>query len=244
MPKKQNLAPAADHGMVIEYHNATGSVSFWEKSDNHSVADKHGVSTVDYIHAMYDFLRQSQAKHVLMIGCGGGTLATMLHRAGVKVTIADIDARNYEIARTYFHMPDEVECHVADGAAFLKKETRKFDAVVLDAYADNDIPRHFKKVAFFNLMKSRMKARGAIVLANLIVSSATDKSPDRIAKLMGRTWKNVRLLDSITYETRNAIAVAGAVKDLAKPKLTMRPSRGAKSLAREIAEFDFRPLRV
>ena len=36
-----------------------------------------------------------------MIGCGGGTLATMLHRTGVTVTIADIDSWSFRLARQW-----------------------------------------------------------------------------------------------------------------------------------------------
>jgi spermidine synthase len=241
--KKSARLRQPEHGFVVEYNNATGGVSFWEKDDNHSVADKNGVSTADYIHAIYGFLRQAKSKHVLMIGCGGGTLATMLRRAKVKVTIADIDARNYDIARTYFNMPDDVECHVADGEAFLKADERQFDAIVLDAYADNDIPRHFKKQRFFNLMKARLKPRGGFVLVNLIISSLTDKSGDRFMRLMNRSFPSVRLLDVADYESRNAIGLAGSVKTLKKPRLLMRPARGAKALAKEIAEMDFRTIK-
>jgi spermidine synthase len=123
MPRKKTSA--TDHGLVVEFNNASGRVSFWQKDDNHSLADRCGISTADYIHAMYGFLRQAGCRDVLMIGCGGGTLATMLRRVGVKVTIADIDGRSFEIARTYFHLPDDVECHIADGAVFLKQAARK-----------------------------------------------------------------------------------------------------------------------
>ena len=241
MPK--TLRPP-DHGFVVEVNNATGTVSFWEKDDNHSVADKNGVSTADYIHAMYGFLRQAKSQQVLMIGCGGGTLATMLRRVGVKVAIADIDARNFDIAKTYFHMPEDVECHEADGEAFLRGDQRRFDAIVLDAYADNDIPRHFKKQRFFNLMKARLKPRGGLVLVNLIVSSLSDQSADRFMRLMRRTWPQVRLLDVAGYESRNAVGLAGSVKALKQPKLMMRPQRGAKTLKRELAEMDFRPIKA
>jgi spermidine synthase len=234
---------SADPGLVVEYSNASGTVSFWEKDDNHSVADKNGVSTADYIHAMYAFLRQAKSRHVLMIGCGGGTLATMLRRVGVKVTITDIDGRNYDIAQTYFHMPHDVECHVADGEAFLKADKRRFDAIVLDAYADNDIPRHFKKRRFFNLMKRRLKPRGGIVLVNLILCSLTDKSGDRFMRAMNRSFSTVRLLDAEDFESRNAIGLAGAVKNLKRPRLMMRPKCCAQSLARALKLMDFRPIR-
>jgi hypothetical protein len=81
-------SPAPGH--VIVQDNRTGKVSYWQKDYHQSASDSRGISTADYIHAMYFFLRQVKAKDVLMIGCGGGTLATMLHTKGVKVTIVDI----------------------------------------------------------------------------------------------------------------------------------------------------------
>ena len=237
-------ASRRDHGLVVELNNATGGISFWEKSDNHSIADRHGISTADYIHAMYGFLRQGKCRHVLMIGCGGGTLATMLRRVGVKVTIADIDGRNFEIARAYFNMPDDVECHIADGRDFLRRDTRRYDAIVLDAYTDNAIPRHFLKRAFFNLLKSRLRPRKAMLLVNIMATGDEDRDPDRIARLMRRTWSAVRLLDTEGCEGRNVIAAAGAVRKLKRPRLMLRPERCAKTIVAELKAMDFRPLRA
>ena len=235
-----------DDGFVVEVNNATGSVSFWQRDDNHSIADRRGISTVDYIHAMYGFLRQARSRDVLMIGCGGGTLATMLRRVGVKVIIADIDRRSFEIASTYFCMPDDVECHVCDGEAFLRRDPRKFDAIVLDAYADNEIPRHMRKRRFFNLLKAHVRAGRGLVLVNLMVSNDEDLSPDRWAAMMRRTWPRVRLLDALGrngIEGRNAVALAGSVHKMKRPRILMRPARGVKTLARELRELDFRPVR-
>ncbi len=239
--------PATDDGFVVEVNNATGDISFWRQDDNHSNADRNGVSTIDYIHAMYGFLRQAKCRHVLMIGCGGGTLATMLRRVGVTVTIVDIDQRSFDIASTYFHMPADVECHVADGERFLRRDPRRYDAIVLDAYDDNEIPAHLRKRRFFNLVKTRLKARNALMLVNLIVSGDEDHTPDRLAGLMQRTWSGVRLLDAQGRKGiagRNAVAVAGTVGKLRRPRLLMRPQRCAKRLARELHEMDFRPIRA
>jgi spermidine synthase len=242
MPRKRTTR-AIDHGFVVEVNNATGRTSFWEEDVNHSVADRNGVSTADYIHAMYGFLRQAKCRHVLMVGCGGGTLATMLWRVGVTVTMVDIDGRSFEIAATYFHLPAAVECHIADGEAFLRQDPRQYDAVVLDAYADHEIPRHLRSRRFFNLVKSRLKARKAIVLLNLMATGDDDRGPDRMARLMQRTWPQVRLLDAQGQKGRNAIAAAGAVRSLKPPRLMMRPERGAKTLARELRQLEFRTVR-
>jgi SAM-dependent methyltransferase len=226
---------------VVEQNNATGRVSYWAQGDNHSAADRNGVSLADYIHAMFSFIVQSKARHVLMIGCGGGNLATMLHRAGARVTMVDIDAHSFEIARGYFHLPENVECHVADGAKFLRRAAR-YDVIVLDAYSDGEVPEVFLKKSFFDLAKARLK-RGGIFLMNLLVKDDDDRAPDKIMRLMGRTWRHTRLLDSDGWEDRNAVGMAGAVQKLKRPKILMPPSRGAKKLAAEFHSLKFRALR-
>lgn len=224
---------------AIEQHNATGSISYWQKGDHQSQADRCGVSLAEYIHAIYGFLRQAKCKHVLMIGCGGGTLATMLHRVGVDVTIVDIDPSSFEVARHYFHMPDEIECHVADGRAFLRKERRQFDAVVLDAFSKTEVPRHLLSPKFFALVKGRM-TRGSIFLVNLIVADDDDPLPLRVIQNMRHVWREARLLDHEDWEDRNAIALAGAVRNLKRPRVTMTPARRAKYIANSLSTMRFR----
>src|ERR1700760_499110 len=81
-------------GIVIEQDK--DGISYCEGDLLHSVADPAGVSLAPYIHALSGVARQVLAgkagpRRVLMIGCGGGPLATMLVRAGVAVTLVDND---------------------------------------------------------------------------------------------------------------------------------------------------------
>ena len=230
--------------LVIEQNNATGRISYWDNVTNHSEADRNGVSMADYIHAMFGFLRQAKARRVLMIGCGGGNLATMLYSKGVAVTIVDISAVSFEIARNYFHLPRDIECHVADGTAFLRRTRVRYDAIVLDAYDDEAIPKQFLRKYFFDLAKSRMAARNAIFLMNIIVANDADRMPDRIVRLMRKTWRDARLHDADGWDDRNAVAVAGAVSKLKPPRLLMPPARGANKIAKNLKELDFRALRA
>jgi spermidine synthase len=236
-PRKQYDA------LVIEQNNATGEVSYWQKGDHQSVADRAGVSLAEYIHAIFGLLRQAKARDVLMIGCGGGTLATMLHRAGVAVTLDDIDPGSFAIARRYFNLPDEIPRHVADGARYLRRTTARYDAIVLDAYSGSTIPKHFLVAAFFKLAKSRMRTRNAIFAMNVLVANDDDLAPNRILSAMHESWRYARLLDAEGWDNRNAVAVAGAVAKLNRPKLLMRPTRGAAKIARGLAQFSFRRVR-
>ena len=227
---------------VIEQNNATGTVSYWEAGENQSVADAAGISLADYIHAMYFFIRKAKAKRVLMIGCGGGTLATMLHRAGAEVTVVDVSARSFEIARRFFALPAAVDCRIADGRAYLARRRVRYDAIALDAYDGNAIPAQFLNPAFFALVKSRLRPRGIFAM-NIMVKDDFDRTPDRIGRAAQKSFAQVRLLDSDGWIDRNAVLIAGAVARLPRPRLLLKPARRAVRLAREIADLDFRPLR-
>ena len=227
---------------MVAQDNRTGGISYWQALDHQSVADRHGVSLAEYIHALFGLVLQKRPRHVLMIGCGGGTLATMLSRAGVAVTLVDIDPVSFEIARHYFHMPRTVECHAGDGAAFLRRRADRYDAVILDAFSNEIIPPHLLKEGFFLLVKSRLM-RGGLFLVNIVVRDDDDPTPDRIAHAMKKIWRGVRLLDADGFENRNAVAMAGAVGKLKRPRLRMKPASGARALAKDLAELFFRPLR-
>ena len=164
--------------IVLVEDNRTGGISYWQAGDHQSVADRNGVSLAEYIHALFGLLVQKRPRHVLMIGGAGGTLATMLTRRGIRVTLVDINPMAFDIARLYFHMPAEVDCQVGDGAAFLRRNTARYDAIVLDAFHEVKIPRHFLKTAFFRLVRMRLKP-GGIFLINITVLD--DENPCRTA---------------------------------------------------------------
>jgi SAM-dependent methyltransferase len=232
-----------DSSLVIEQNNVSGRVSYWYGGAHQSVADAHGISLADYIHAIYWFLRQTRARDVLMIGCGGGTLATMLDRDGINVTVVDIDARSIELAKRYFNLPDTVTTHVADGAEFLRRTRGRYDAIVLDAYNGGDFPDVFKKPSYLALVKAHLAGANAIYLENMLVDDDHDRAPDNRVRLLQQVWPDVRLLDCDGWVDRNAVIAAGAVRGLRKPKLVLRPARGAKKLERELESLTFRRLR-
>jgi hypothetical protein len=241
MSRTSRIIPAPGHTIIRD--DASGKVSYWQGEYHQSAADRTGVSTADYIHAMFFFLMQARARDVLMIGGGGGTLATMLHRCGVQVTVVDLHRMSFDIARKYFRMPDAVTCRVADGVRYLEQHPERHDAIVLDAFGVGGMPEKFKTAAFFKLVKARLKPRNALFLMNVIVDDDDDPTPDNLVRLLRRYWTGVRLLDTDGWIDRNAVIVAGAVADLRKPKVLMPPQPGAAKLARQLAVLDWRRIR-
>lgn len=240
MSNTQRIVVAPGHYIIRDSQN--GKVSYWQREYHQSAADRHGVSTADYIHAMYFFLMQAKAKTVLMIGCGGGTLATMLHRAGVASTVIDLHQMSFDIARRYFHMPAEIGCHTADGIAWMKSHRQTWDAIILDAFGEHGMPAPFMQPSFFRLARSRLN-RGGLFLMNVIVEDDDDATPDNLVRALRREWREVRLLDTDGWTDRNAVIAAGGVAALKKPKVLLPPSPGGAKLARQLDILDWRPIR-
>ena len=142
--------------ITILKRKATGSLLYVQGDSFQSEADENGISLVGYIHAIFGLIRQAGAKSVLMIGCGGGTLATMLARIGCTLTVVDIDPHAFLLARRYFRFPESITCRVADGCQYLLSEQGSFDAVVLDAFSGGFMPDHLTSSAFFSLVRPRL----------------------------------------------------------------------------------------
>ena len=241
MSATERIVVAPGHYIIRNRNN--GKVSYWQREYHQSAADRHGVSTADYIHAMYFFLMQARVRDVLMIGCGGGTLATMLHRSGVAVTVVDLRRMSFDIAHDHFHMPRDIPCRVADGVAWLKQHRHLHDALVLDAFGEGGMPQAFMQPAFFRLAKARLKPRGALFLMNVIVDDDDDATPDDLVRALRRFFAKVRLLDTDGWTDRNAVIAAGAVSGLKRPKVLMPPAPGGRKLARQLDILDWRKTR-
>ena len=213
----------------------------YEQGDScQSEADEQGVSLSSYIHALFSLICQKRSKRVLMIGCGGGTLATLLARSGIEVTVIDNNPNAFVLARRYFHLPEQVKCAVADGADHLKDCGLLYDAVVLDAYNGNRIPRHLQSLDFLKLVKRRLHQSEGIFLANVYLHHAFDLTADKMVHAAGTIWRDVGLLDGRGYSNRNAIVLAGAIGNIEPPRLIVRPSSQALVIEHELGCLKFR----
>lgn len=218
----------------------TGAYVYLQGKCYQSETDQNGISLLPYVHAIYGLLADAGARDVLMIGCGGGSLGTMLSSTGVHVTIVDINRMSFQIAREYFSLPETIECHVADGAEFLAATRHHYDAIVMDAYAGTNIPSHLRTHRFFRLVRSHLDPSKGCFFANIIVQHDLDRTPDGYAASAAGVWDDVRLLDKRGALGRNAVVMAGNVKDLPQPTLRVSPSMGAAGIAKDLNRMAFR----
>lgn len=207
-----------------------------------SHADRDGVSLAGYIHAIYGLTLQAGARRILVIGSAGGTLGTMLARAGRRVTMVDIDPCAFVLARKYFALAPGIGCVVGDGRAFLDSRSAAYDAIVVDAYCREAVPVRLCSVEFFRTARRRLDASG-ILLFNMMVAHDLDPAADRVAAGMVQGGFAVRVLDTPGETDRNAIVAAGNVARLARPRLLVRPREMADDLKAELGGMAFRERR-
>jgi len=216
-----------EHGEItILRSRDTGSCIYSQGGSYQSEADPRGVSLASYIHAMHPLIVQSAAKSVVLIGCGGGTLATMLTSIDIPVSVVDVNPTSVDLARQYFALPAAVSFHLGDGDAFLNETDAAFDAIVVDAYIGNMIPSHLRSKSFFETARKRLAPHG-VVLFNMHVAHDIDTGADMVGAAMMLAGLPVRILDAPCVLNRNTIVVGGAVSGLEEPRLTMPPDFSA-----------------
>jgi predicted O-methyltransferase YrrM len=237
------LRHASKYGAIkLRFRKRSATLTYEQKGGYQSTADCNGVSLDAHIHALYGLALQRPGKNILMIGCGGGTLGTMLARAGRQVSIVEIDPVSFTLAKRYFGLPRNVACHVGDGLSFMQRTPRFCDVLIIDAFTGEKIPDHMQGAAFFEAAR-RCLRKGGFALVNVCLDRKSDQTADRIAAgFKERGWP-VRLIDSPGGE-RNAIVIAGRVKNLRRPALLIPPKSGAKQTARELRAMRFRRRRA
>lgn len=236
-------AVESDFGTINVFkRRLTGAVTYEQGGYHQSEADSNGVSLASYIHAIFGLIYQSKAQKILLIGCGGGTLATMLSRLGKSVAVIDVNPTSFAVARQYFSLPKSVHCHVADGKTFLRSNMQVYDAIVIDAYQGHRIPTHLKSFRFYSLVRERLSHQGAL-FANIHVDHVFDRRVDRVAEGMSMVFPDVRVLDSKASLEHNAIVMAGAVRRLGAPTLLVPPAIERQLIESELAALKFRAWR-
>lgn len=154
----------------------------------------------------------------------------------------DVDPDAFELARAYFGLAPEVDCHVDDARAFLERTTTQFDAIVVDSFFRNALPDHLCSTEFFVLVRSRL-TRGGMLLFNAVVAHDLDRIADRLAAGMAEAGLATRILETPGERDRNAIVLGGPVARLLRPTLLVAPDTRLESLVAELGAMTFRERR-
>lgn len=124
------------------------------------------LSYTDLIHI--PMLINPAIKNVLIVGGGGGVIATVLKNCyDLSVDVVEIDPVVILAATQWFGLKPDGRLHVyrEDGRTFVHRCRRSYDLIFLDAYsAGGRIPFHLTTREFMEDVKARLTPRGMVYM--------------------------------------------------------------------------------
>lgn len=105
---------------------------------------------------------------ILILGMGTGTFAAQCGQYFYHADIegVEIDEKITELAREYFHLPEDIKVTSYDGRAYLQAldDSRKYDVIMVDAYQDITIPFQMSSAEFFTMVKEHLTDDGVMTV--------------------------------------------------------------------------------
>jgi spermidine synthase len=165
------------------------------------------------------FVFRPDAKKMLVIGLGGGSIPKKLQKEfpSLEIDVVEIDPEVIQLAKTHFNVRDgkNLRLHAQDGRLFLTRTPNQYDIILIDAYYSDAMPFHLATREFFELAQKKLTPNG-IVVANLI--SAVTGPSGKIARAFVKTQRRIfpqvyvfaaRRPDNVSVDTiQNVIVVA------------------------------------
>lgn len=179
-----------------------GTRIYFEEGVRQSQATPDGESVFTYVKIMDELLHR--AANILVLGCGGGNLATRLTRLGKKLTIVDNNPISFVIAQKFFGLPDDLTCMVSDFRKFIYQDDALYDGIAIDIGGPGFQFNDEFDVETCEAIRARLAPGGRIVM-NMIVTNDIDPLPDRIAARLAGDSLRVWIVDEQGIEDRNAI---------------------------------------
>ena len=197
--------------------SADGTRIYFEEGIRQSQATPDGESVFSYVKLMDELLHC--ATNILVLGCGGGNLATRLARLGKNLTIVDNNPVSFVIAQRYFGLPDGLPLIVSDFRKFVFDDDQFYDGIAIDVGGPD-----FCFDAEFDLetcdaIRARLAPGGRIVM-NVLVANDIDQMSDRIAARFAGDRLRAWIIDEPGVQDRNAIIACVPERQLdARPAL-------------------------
>lgn len=150
---------------------------------------------------------------VLLIGVGGGTVAYQLRsllKEGVDIDAIDLSPKAIEIAKS-FALPDDVNTVVGEGAEYVAKTDKRYDAIMLDAYIASSIPAQFTSPGFIGDAYRVLSDDGILAVNYAVGMMGMFRMHDFVAKLKERGFSVFTV--STAFFEGNVILVCSKIPD-------------------------------
>jgi spermidine synthase len=114
----------------------------------------------DYIELIPYF--RPECRSALLIGVAGALHEQALAQYGIEVYGVEIEPAVILLAVEYFYLAADVT--IADGRAFLVRDKRRYDTIILDAFVGGSAPEHLYTREAFEQMAERLNPNGIVAI--------------------------------------------------------------------------------
>jgi len=180
------------YARVVEQPNGDRELELNEGRAVHSLHREGSYLTGDY---WDEFLvlpfaaRSRPLRDVAILGNGAGTTARALGHffPGVRVDAVEIDAELTELGRRYFDLRNpRMTVFEEDARPFLRRVSRRYDAIMIDTYRQPYIPFYLTTREFFRLVSDRLRPGGAA-----LVNVGHPEGQDDLERVIAATMSTV-----------------------------------------------------
>ena len=190
------------HHIQVSDDNGIRTLSFDRTSESRMSLANPLLGHFEYTEMFHlPWLWYGKITNVLMIGLGGASTQRAFEHdyPAVQLETAELDPAVLRVAKDYFHFEESPRqrVFVEDGRVYLRRTGKQFDAILVDAYAENRygafIPQHLLTREFFALAASHLGTNG--VLAYNVMGSLDGWQAD----LLGATYKTLKTVFPQVY---------------------------------------------
>lgn len=121
------------------------------------------------------FLFCPEAKRLLNLGLGGASLERYLVSNNPDLEITSVESNDLiiELAKDYFHLPDNIDVKNKPADKFVQEETRSYDIILSDIFvADNQASCLYDESFYANIL-NRIEETGVLAI-NILPDSEED----------------------------------------------------------------------
>ncbi|WP_130733725.1 spermidine synthase [Flavobacterium sp. J27] len=163
--------------LEVSWNN--GKLVLDSKNTNYSYGSLQKVLRKGLISIGYDQIKKMDS--ILVLGVAGGSvIKTLVDEIQFKGSIigVEIDENSIEIANRFFglHKIKNYRTIITDAKEFVKRETQKYDLIIIDIFEDASMPSFLFKKEFVDYCKQLLQINGFILFNTMILN---EKNIDR-----------------------------------------------------------------
>jgi spermidine synthase len=138
-----------------------------------------------------------EPRRVLIVGLGGGTVPSFLHKhyPRTAIDVVDIDPDVLAVAKQFFGFREDslMRAHVADGRKFIEDCRDPYDVILLDAFGPDSTPYHLATREFLQAVRRALTPKG--IVAGNVFSEGLNPLYSSMVRTYQDVFREVYILD-------------------------------------------------